>query len=233
MCNSRRVRCMTADLRGGDRLHGGIHTPIDILKAMPSALIGRRLNRLPFSGNRRCSMHWGTTARCVAGCTMFPSAPMNRSPSTGFRESLFTWRGIPMPHPIGRMERPPSIHCSRRRRWSLRASLRLCLMFERHGMTALAETFQCGLALANHTSLMRRREVVDWGDETPVIASSVHMLEIPAAPEIAPALEMVNRARRLALRQSERRPPDSRRSTRCTHLAKTKPWPRSMSISHY
>ncbi len=59
---------------------------------------------------------------------------------------------------------------------------------------ALAETFQCGLALANHTSLVRRREVVDWGDETPVIASSVHRLEIPAAPELAPALEMVNRA---------------------------------------
>ncbi len=56
------------------------------------------------------------------------------------------------------------------------------------------QTFQFGLALAQHTTTGKSSQIVTWQSTTPAISSSVQMLTVPAIVKPSHELELINRA---------------------------------------
>ena len=56
------------------------------------------------------------------------------------------------------------------------------------------QTFQFGLALAQHTTTGKSSQIVTWESTTPAILSSVQMLTVPAIAKPSHELELINRA---------------------------------------
>ncbi|MBC8354469.1 MAG: hypothetical protein H8E66_20945 [Planctomycetes bacterium] len=58
----------------------------------------------------------------------------------------------------------------------------------------LEQSFQFGLALAEHEAITGRSERVVWSSQTPVEASTIQMLSVPAAPQLSREIELINQA---------------------------------------
>jgi len=61
-------------------------------------------------------------------------------------------------------------------------------------LRSASESFQFGLALADHSQNESGDTVVRWHSAIPAIAGSVRMLEIPPAAKLSPELELINSA---------------------------------------
>jgi len=56
------------------------------------------------------------------------------------------------------------------------------------------QSFQFGLALAEHTFTGKHHQTIVWSSHDPAIPSTVQMLTVPAAPELSHELALINRA---------------------------------------
>lgn len=61
---------------------------------------------------------------------------------------------------------------------------------------SIGEPYQFGLALASHTEQPGGGQAVEWTSWAPALTGTVAMLEIPAAPEMSPEIELINLAAR-------------------------------------
>ena len=72
-------------------------------------------------------------------------------------------------------------------------AVRIDLREAQHDRTR-RQSFQFGLALAQHNLNAENRQHLVWDSHTPVIPATVQMLDIPAAAELSHELDLINRA---------------------------------------